>query len=66
MTEETCADCLREAAERPETLPAPVHEGMGELDREAERIGRGSRGFKFHRATRQGSRGRRSGRQGGD
>ena len=73
LTEETCATCLAEAAERAEHAPfaaEPIHAGLDAVDLEAERLGRGmgpSKSFvrppAVRRRTRapQGSRGVPSG-----
>jgi hypothetical protein len=67
MTEETCSLCLADK----EFDPGPVHsetiyEGMTELDKEAEKLGRNIKGFKFRDARRQGAKGRRSGKNGAE
>jgi len=64
LTEETCATCQEQKQFEPLPDSKPVYEGMTKLDREAVKLGRKMKGFKFKNASRRGARGTRRGRKG--
>lgn len=69
LTAETCSICnlnIQESEEFDPVHPAPIYEGMTEIDRQAVKLGRRTRGFKFRNATRCGARGRRRGKAGAE
>ena len=68
LTEETCSFCQEEKKEQSsgyeipedERPDAPIFEGMDDIDEEAARIGRGTKGFRFRDASRRGAKGYRN------
>lgn len=61
LTTEQCVDC-QDIQELEPVHAAPIYSGLSRLDREAERLGRHTKGFKFCNVSRRGARGGRRSR----